>query len=187
MDKYTKFIEEFGRALKEGLYQDHASKDSLQELVRFKSTKVDKWTGFEGYKDRMQPEQKAIYYITGENEQMLRNSPLLESFKKKDIEVLILDDEIDEIVIPSVIEYKGTPIKSVNRTDTADDLETKEDKKAQEEAKGVVEKIKKALDHINRFLAEREENKNELPILLSDITDIKEILETGKLPTLIKD
>ena len=48
-------------------------------------------------------------------------------------------------------------------------------------------KIKKALDHINRFLAEREENKNELPILLSDITDIKEILETGKLPTLIKD
>jgi molecular chaperone HtpG len=144
-EKYTEFIEEFGRPLKEGLYQDHASKDKLQELVRFKSTKVDKWTGFEAYKQRMQPEQKAIYYITGENEQMLRNSPLLESFKKKDIEVLILDDEIDEIVIPSVTEYKGTPIKSVNRTDTADDLETKEDEKAKEEAKGVVEKIKKAL------------------------------------------
>ena len=144
-EKYTEFIEEFGRPLKEGLYQDHASKDKLQELVRFKSTKVDKWTGFEAYKQRMQPEQKAIYYITGENEQMLRNSPLLESFKKKDIEVLILDDEIDEMVIPSVTEYKGTPIKSVNRTDTADDLETKEDEKAKEEAKGVVEKIKKAL------------------------------------------
>jgi molecular chaperone HtpG len=117
----------------------------LQDLVRFKSTKADKYTSLAQYKDRMKPEQKAIYYITGENEKMLRNSPLLESFKKKDIEVLILDDEIDEIVIPTVTEYKSTPLKSVNRTDTADDLETKEDKKAQEEAKGVVEKIKKAL------------------------------------------
>jgi len=144
-EKYAEFIEEFGRPLKEGLYQDHASKDILQELVRFKSTKVDKWTGLEAYKNRMQSDQKAIYYITGEDEKMLRNSPLLESFKKKDIEVLILDDEIDEIIIPSVTEYKGTTLKSVNRTDTADDLETKEDEKAKEDAKGVIEKIAKAL------------------------------------------
>ena len=144
-DKYSAFIDEFNRPLKEGLYQDYANKELLQDLVRFKSTKADKYTSLAQYKDRMKPEQKAIYYITGENEKMLRNSPLLESFKKKDIEVLILDDEIDEIVIPTVTEYKSTPLKSVNRTDTADDLETKEDKKAQEEAKGVVEKIKKAL------------------------------------------
>ena len=144
-DKYAEFIKEFGRTLKEGLYQDYANKETLQELVRFKSTKVEGWTGLEDYKSRMQPEQKAIYYITGENEKVLRNSPLLESFKKKDIEVLILDDEIDEIVIPTVTEFKGTPLKSVNRTDTADDLDTKEDEKTKEAAKGVVAKIKEAL------------------------------------------
>jgi molecular chaperone HtpG len=145
-EKYKKFIAEFGRPLKEGLYQDHANKETLMELVRFKSTNsTEELTSLASYIDRAKAEQKAIYYITGENEQMLRNSPLLESFKKNDIEVLILDDELDEIVVPMLGQYKDKEFKSVNRTDTASDLDTKEDEEAKKEAEPVVEKIKTIL------------------------------------------
>jgi molecular chaperone HtpG len=145
-DKYKEFISQFGRPLKEGLYQDHANKELLMELVRFKSTNsTEEMTSLAEYIERAKAEQKAIYYITGENEQMLRNSPLLESFKKSDIEVLILDDELDEIVVPMLGQYKDKEFKSVNRTDTASDLETKEDEEAKKEAEPIVEKIKSVL------------------------------------------
>jgi molecular chaperone HtpG len=101
-EKYHQFISQYNRPLKEGLYTDYANRDVLLELVRFKSTKVEGYTSLEEYVHRMLPDQKAIYYITGDNEITLRNSPLLEAYKKKDIEVLIMDDEIDEIVIPAI-------------------------------------------------------------------------------------
>jgi molecular chaperone HtpG len=145
-EKYSEFIGEFGRPLKEGLYQDHMNKDALMELVRFKSTKESgSLTSLEEYVESMQENQKAIYYITGEKEEILRNSPLLESFKDKNIEVLILDDELDEVIMPSIGTYKEKEFKSVNRTDTADDLETKEDKEAAKEAEPIAKKIKDAL------------------------------------------
>jgi molecular chaperone HtpG len=93
----------------------------------------------------MKEDQKSIYYISGDNEETLRHSPLLETYKEKGIEVLIMDDEIDEIVIPTLIKYKDKDLKAINRSGTADDLKSKEDKEKENEAKPVVEKIKKAL------------------------------------------
>ncbi|MBW8749650.1 MAG: molecular chaperone HtpG, partial [Acidobacteria bacterium] len=101
-EKYTQFITEYNRPLKEGLYGDFANRETLLELIRFKSSKVDGLTSLAEAKDRMQSEQKALYYITGGTESMLRNSPLLEIYKKKGIEVLILDDDVDEIVFSTV-------------------------------------------------------------------------------------
>lgn len=144
-EKYKTLIEEFNRPLKEGLYSDFANRDQLMELVRFKSTKADGYTSLEEYKTRMLPDQKAIYYISGDKEAVLRNSPLLEAYNKKDIEVLIMDDDIDEIVVPTLGKYKDTEIKAVNRSDAGDDLDAKTSKKKEKETKPVVDKIKKAL------------------------------------------
>jgi len=144
-DKYKEFYDEYGRPMKEGLYQDFENRETLMELVRFKSTKMEGYTSFGEYQSRMKPEQKSIYYITGTNEKVLRNSPLLELYKEKDIEVLILDDEIDEIVIPSLNKYREVELKSVNRSDAAEDLKTGEDKKDEDEIKSLVDRVKKVL------------------------------------------
>jgi len=144
-EKYAEFVKEFNRPLKEGLYSDYENRETLLELVRFKSTKVEGFTSLEEYKARMLPDQKAIYYITGENEAALKNSPLLEAYAKKDIEVLVMDDEIDEIVVPTIGKYKDTELKAVNRSDAGDDLKADQDKEKEKDAVPVVEKIKKAL------------------------------------------
>ena len=95
----------------------------------------------------MKPEQKAIYYITGTDEKNLRASPLLEAYKKKGFEVLIMADEIDDIVIPSLMKYKDFDLKAVNRAGSDDELGVDKDeaKKKEEAFKPVQEKIKKAL------------------------------------------
>jgi molecular chaperone HtpG len=144
-DKYDEFYSEFSRPLKEGVYQDFNNRDVLLELLQFKSTKEEGFTGFSGYKERMKPDQKAIYYITGENEKNLRNSPLLEAYREKDIEVLIMDEDIDEIVIPSIGKYKDVELKPVNRSDAADDLKTDEDKKSEKKIEPLIKKIKNVL------------------------------------------
>lgn len=144
-EKYSEFIEQYNRPLKEGLYQDFSNREQLMELVRFKSTKTDGLTSLAEYKERMQEEQKAIYYVTGSNEKVLRNSPLLEAYKKKDIEVLIMDDDIDEIVVPSIGRYKDVELKPVNRSDAGEDLKDEADEAKQKDSQDVVEKIKKAL------------------------------------------
>ncbi len=144
-EKYEKFYMEFGRPIKEGLYQDSANKESLLELVRFKSSIVDGYTSLADYKSRMKSDQKVIYYLTGEKEFNLRNSPLLEPFKNRGIEVLIMDDEIDEIVIPGVGKYEDLELKSVNRSDASADLKTEADKESEKAAEPVIQKIKDAL------------------------------------------
>jgi molecular chaperone HtpG len=144
-EKYTEFIKEYNRPLKEGLYSDFSNRDTLLELVRFKSTKEEGFVSLSEYKDRMLPDQKSIYYITGGDERTLRNSPLLEAYRKKDIEVLIMDDEVDEIVVPGINNYKDVPLKAVNRSDAGEDLKQEKDKKKEKEAKPITEKIKKAL------------------------------------------
>src|SRR3984885_9518531 len=120
-DKYAQFIAENNRPLKEGVYGDFANRETLLDLVRFKSTKVEGLTSLAEAKERMQPNQKALYYITGGSESMLRNSPLLEIYKKKGIEVLLLDDDIDEIVFSTVDKYGDIDLKSVNKS-TPDEL-----------------------------------------------------------------
>jgi len=144
-EKYTRFVEQFNRPLKEGLYSDYANRDALLELVRFKSTEVEGYTGLAGYKDRMKEEQKAIYYIAGGSEETLRNSPLIDAYKRKGIEVLIMDDEIDDIVIPSIGKFADFELKAINKSSAADDLKTDDDKKKEKEAKPVVKKVKDAL------------------------------------------
>jgi molecular chaperone HtpG len=144
-ETYKEFIEQFNRPLKEGLYSDFSNRDTLLELVRFKSTEVEGFTSLAAYKERMGEDQKGIYYITGENEHTLRNSPLLEAYRAKGIEVLIMDDEIDEIVVPSVGTYKETPLKAVNKSGSSDDLKTEEDTQKQKEVEPLIKKIKEAL------------------------------------------
>ncbi|MEP6714526.1 MAG: molecular chaperone HtpG [Terriglobia bacterium] len=142
---YTKFIEEYNRPLKEGLYSDYGNRDALLELIRVKSTKAEGWTSLAEVKGRMQEGQKGIYYITGGKSALLRNSPLLEIYKRKDIEVLILDDEIDEIVISGIDKYKDVELKAVNKTSTGEDLKEEASENKGDEIKPLLEKIKAAL------------------------------------------
>ena len=144
-DKYLEFYEQYGRLLKEGAYQDFENRDTLLELLKFKSSKTDDYTSLEEYVDRMKEDQKSIYHITGENEESLRNSPLLEMYNGKDMEVLIMDDPFDEIIIPSLQKYKEKPFKSVHHSDAADDLKTEDSKSDKKDLKPLVKKIKKVL------------------------------------------
>ena len=144
-DKYATFFDQFGRLIKEGVYQDFDHKDALTDLLRFKSTKEDGLVSLKEYVDRMDSDQKSIFYITGQQESSLRNSPLLEIYDKKDIEVLILDDEIDEIIISSVPNYDEKDLKSVNRSGAADDISEDADKDSEKSTKPVLKKIKKVL------------------------------------------
>jgi molecular chaperone HtpG len=157
-ETWETFIGQFNRPLKEGLYQDFSNRDAIQELVRFKSTVAEGWTSFAGYVSRMKSDQKHIYYISGGDEKTLLASPLLEAYRAKEIEVLIMDDEIDELVIPSLRNYRkeipgadgksesqSWEIKAVNRAGADEELGETKDKTAEKEAKPVIEKIKKAL------------------------------------------
>ncbi|WP_459871240.1 molecular chaperone HtpG [Campylobacter concisus] len=125
-EKYVKFYKLFGKVLKEGLYGFNAEKEQILDICLFKSSKRDGLISLKEYKEAMKEDQKSIYYISGNNENMLRNSPLLESFKKNDIEVLIMDEEIDTIVMPMVNEFDKTPLKSVSHADINDEIKNDE-------------------------------------------------------------
>jgi molecular chaperone HtpG len=142
---YETFWNEFGRVLKEGILQDYEHRDQLLELVRYKSTTVEGWTSLSEYRDRMQKDQKAIYYITGGQEAGLRSSPLLEAYKGRGLEVLVMDDEIDEIVASSIGKFMETDLKAVNRSATADDLKTEADESKAAAIEPLLQKVKKAL------------------------------------------
>ena len=144
-DKYAEFYSEYGRLIKEGVYQDFEHKDALTELLRFKSTKDEGLVSLREYVERMREDQKSIYYITGQNQVSLKNSPLLEMYQKKDVEVLLLDDEIDEIIISSVPKYDEKDLKSVNRSGAADDFSEESDKDVEKSLQPVIKKIKKVL------------------------------------------
>ena len=144
-EKYSEFYKQYGRLIKEGVYQDFEHKDALTDLLRYSSTKDESLVSLKEYVGRMKDDQKSIYYITGQNQISLRSSPLLEMYEKKGIEVLILDDEIDEIVISSVPKYDEKELKSVNRSGAADDFSDDKDESKEEDLKPVLKKIKKIL------------------------------------------
>ncbi len=144
-DKYTAFIEQYNRPLKEGLYSDFANRDALLDLIRVKTTKADGWTSLAEIKARMPEGQKAIYFITGGVSAQLRTSPLLEIYKKKDIEVLVLDDEVDEFVFAGIDKYGDIDLKAVNKTSAGEDLKSEDDKDKSEDLKPLLEKLKAAL------------------------------------------
>ena len=141
-EKYSQFIAEYNRPLKEGLYGDYANREMLLDLIRFKSTKFEGLISLAEAKEHMLPEQKGLYYITGGSESMLRNSPLLEIYKKKGIEVLILDDDIDEIVFSTVTTYGDIDLKAVNKSTSGDDLKDESTLEKAEALKPLLERIK---------------------------------------------
>ena len=152
VEKWNKFVSAFNRPMKEGLYSDYANRDEIAEIVRFKSTDASgtgdgNWTSFADYVQRMKPDQKAIYYITGTDEKNLRENPLLKAYTSKGFEVLIMADDIDDIVIPGYGKYKDFELKAVNRAGSDEELgvDKEEAKKKEEEFKPVTDKIKKAL------------------------------------------
>jgi molecular chaperone HtpG len=143
--KYEQLYTEFRKPLKEGVYQDFGNRDQLMELLRFKSTTQEGWTSLADYKSRMKADHKAIYYVAGDREASLRSSPLLEVYREKGIEVLLLEDEIDELLMPAIGTYKGSDLRSVNRAGTADDLKSEGDRARAREVGPLLERIKKAL------------------------------------------
>ena len=117
-EKYAQFWEEFGAVLKLGVHTDIENKTRIADLLRYKTTKSDgKWKSLQQYIADMQPDQKEIYYITGENTSALINSPLLEQLKSKDFEVLLMTDPIDEWVTQALVEYDGKKLKSAEKGD----------------------------------------------------------------------
>jgi molecular chaperone HtpG len=144
-EQYLTFIAEYNRPLKEGLYGDFANRETLLDLVRFKSTKVETLTSLADVKSRMKEGQKSIYYITGGAESLLRTSPLLEIYKKKDIEVLILDDDIDEIIFSGIDKYGDIDLKAVNKTSTSEDLKDEAEPDKAESLKPLLDKLKAIL------------------------------------------
>ena len=149
--KYSKFYSEFGAVLKEGLGEDYANKDRLAKLLRFASSTTDTVSvSFADYKARMKEGQEAIYFITADSAMAAKNSPQLEVFKKKGIEVLLMTDRVDEWALNYLQDFDGTPLQSVAKG--AVDLGTLQDeteKKAAEEAaetfKPLLAKLKEAL------------------------------------------
>lgn len=137
--KYKDFYNEFGKLIKEGLYSDFENKDKLLKLCRFNTTKGE-FISLETYKSRAKDE--SIYYIIGNELELLKNSPLLEKYNKDDKEVLLLNDEIDSFVIPQVGEFEGLKFKNINE-DLAGEEISEEIKK---EYEPLIDSIKKILD-----------------------------------------
>ncbi len=125
-EKYLSFFKNFGKVLKEGLYGFGGEKDSLLKLMLYKSTKGESLRSLEEYKNDIQGEQKEIFYITGNNESLLRNSPLLEEYKQKNIEVFLMDDEIDSLIAPMLGEYEGLKFIAINQVEDKNELSDEE-------------------------------------------------------------
>jgi molecular chaperone HtpG len=150
-EKYQSFWNEFGKVLKEGPAEDFANKESIAKLLRFASSNTDQQSvSFESYTKNMPKEQESIYYITADSHQAAKNSPHLEIFKQKNIEVLLLSDRVDEWLVSSLHEFDGKKLQSIAKGDLdLGKLDTEEQKaekeKIEKEAKSIIEKIKKSL------------------------------------------
>jgi len=152
-EKYVKFWGEFGRLLKEGIGEDHANKDKIAKLLRLASTHADtneETVSLADYIGRMKEGQDKIYYVTADSFNAAKNSPHLEIFRKKGIEVLLLSDRVDEWVVSNLHEFEGKSLVSVAKGGLdLGSLESEEEKKAQESAAGefkdLCEKIAKSL------------------------------------------
>ncbi|MEQ8187714.1 MAG: molecular chaperone HtpG [Candidatus Eremiobacterota bacterium] len=160
-EKYLEFYKEFGKILKEGIHYDFSKREVLADLLLLQSTKTDgsSFTTFEKYVQNMKEGQEEIYYITGMSREEVINSPYLEAFKEKDYEVLIMLEEVDDIIMSSLYDYKGKKVKSVIKGDIKLD-KTEETQKETEK-----KKYEKLIDFI------KEELKN----------DVKDVRLSGRL------
>ncbi|GAA7415103.1 molecular chaperone HtpG [Helicobacter pylori] len=121
-ENYHKFYEPFGKVLKEGLYGDFENKEKLLELLRFYSKDKEKLISLKEYKENLKENQKSIYYLLGENLDLLKASPLLEKYAQKGYDVLLLSDEIDAFVMPGVNEYDKTPFRDASHSESLKEL-----------------------------------------------------------------
>jgi len=140
------FTQEYNKVIKEGIFQDYTNKEMLLEIVRYKSSSQEGMVSLDDYISRGDSEKKEIYYIIGDDEKVLRNSPLLEAYKQANIEVLIMDDkEIDEIVTPSIGTFKEWTFKDITTIDAPDTKTPEEKEELSKEFKALTDKIKEVL------------------------------------------
>jgi molecular chaperone HtpG len=155
-DKYATFWKEFGRVLKEGIGEDHANRERIAKLLRFASTRADSEeasVSLPDYVGRMKTGQEAIYYVTAETFLAARNSPHLEVFRAKGVEVLLLHDRVDEWVVANLPEFEGKPLVSVARGDL--DLAKLEGEDAKREQEKQTEEYKIVLAKLKTVLEDR--------------------------------
>ena len=156
-EDYATFWKEFGMVIKEGVVEDFANKDKISNLLRFTSTasdSSDQTVSLKDYIDRMNKDQKNIYYVTADNYDAAKGSPHLEIFKQKDIEVLLLSDRVDEWLVANFGEFEELSLKSIAKGDL-EDLDSKEDKKKKEKTVKDYEKvISKAQEILNHQVKE---------------------------------
>ena len=140
------FTDQYNRVIKEGIYTDHVNKETLLDIVKYKSSTQEGLVSLEDYISRGDSEKKEIYYIMGEDEKVLRNSPLIEAYKKASIEVLIMDDkEVDSIVSPMIGSYKEWSLKDITAIDAPDSKTQEEKEEISKEFKSLTDKIKEVL------------------------------------------
>ena len=152
--KYDAFYAEFGAVLKEGLGEDFANRERIAKLLRFASTSSDAVkVGLADYKARMKEGQDAIYYITADTLAAAKNSPQLEVFKKKGIEVLLMADRVDEWALSFLNEFDGTPLQSVAKG--AVDLGKLQDEEEKKAAEAAAETFKPVLDKLKESLKDK--------------------------------
>ncbi len=152
-EEYINFYKEFGKVIKEGIEVDPSNKDKIKDLLLYESSKTQpgEYISLKEYTERMLPEQKNIYFLTGDSRATIDNSPHLEVFKKKDVEVLFMTEPVDEFILPGFGEYSEKSLKSIAQGDI--DLGTEEEKKiAEEQKKEVTGKYKNLIKKIEESL-----------------------------------
>jgi molecular chaperone HtpG len=152
-DKYAEFWKEFGAVLKEGIGEDHANQERLAKLLRFASTQADEGVSLADYVGRMKEGQEAIYYITADTLAAAKNSPQLEIFRKKGLEVLLLCDRVDEWMLSHLYEFDGKPLQSVAKG--AFDLGKLQDEDEKKQAEAAAEAFRPVLDRLKEALKSR--------------------------------
>ncbi len=152
-DKYAEFWAQFGSVLKEGMGEDHANQERLAKLLRFASTHADQGVSFADYLGRMKEGQDAVYYVTADNLATAKNSPQLEIFRKKGIEVLLLTDRVDEWMLSHLYEFDGKPLTSVAKGGV--DLGKLQDEEEKKAAEATAEALRPLLDRLKATLKDR--------------------------------
>ena len=152
-DKFATFWKEFGKVIKEGVVEDYGNSERIAKVLRFASTHTDteaQEVSLADYVSRMKPEQEKIYYVTAETFAAAKNSPHLEVFRKKGVEVLLMYDRVDEWVTQHLMEFEGKKLQSVAKGrlelgKLEDEAEKKAQEKEESESKPLLERIKKSL------------------------------------------
>ncbi|MFW5909110.1 MAG: molecular chaperone HtpG [Desulfosalsimonas sp.] len=174
-ETYSKFFDQFGAVLKEGIYMDWENRDRLTKLLRYKTTKSeDKWRSLPDYVRDMKPDQENIYYITGDNMNAMLNSPHLEALKEMDYEVLLMSDPVDEFVVQSVTEFEGKSLKSAEKGDL--DINKKEEEES-EAYSDLFQKIQAHLEDKVKSVKPSSHLKSSVSCLSGDASDMSAYME----------